>query len=532
MRLSVGEHPPSPEAAVTPVSTSLDLAVRAVAIGIAASTLWPYLAQDARSRPGETFSWLLSAIPDLSSYLMWMDQHRAGAFLVENRMALDAAGLVLPNPVWLALGTLSRVTGMDLVTAFHAGRVALAVAYLWTLWALCKAVLQQARLAVLAFGLAALGSGLGWLRDAGVPVETADWVTELWSCPSILYFPHFAAALALASGGVLCLVRAHRSVARAACAGIAFLLLVFVHPYTAVTLAVALVLSLVVSVRPGARAGVRAGLIALSGLVLGLAGLGAWTVMSPASASWAVRNEMPSPPAWQYLLGLGVPGLVGLAGVVAVARRREWTPATTLCAAWVVAAAVLAHGAPLVPWERRAVEGVHIAVVLLGVAGIGPWLLRRTPRTAAVVVAALVAASLPTNVTLLVHESTAWNPGQVPSDWGALVDTVRRLPEPRTVFTDARRAMHLAAFAGARVFAAHPELTPRFGRKMKEIEDFYDPDRTWEDRARVVRDSGCRYLVLDRADARAMGRHGPPRATRVATGETWVLHDLSRPGGP
>lgn len=509
-------------------SRALDLCVLFASALIAASTLVPYAAQDLRARPGETFSWLLSAIPDLSSYLMWMDQHRAGAFFVENRMALDAAGLVLPNPVWLALGTLSRVTGMDLAAAFHAGRVALAVAYLWTLWVLCKAALHHARPAVLAFGIAALGSGLGWLGDVGVPVKTADWVTELWSYPSILYFPHFAAALALACGGVLCLIRAHegRSVARAACAGLAFLLLVFVHPYTAVTLAAALVLHLVVSVRPGFRAGVRADVIALSGLVLGLAVLGAWTAMSPSSASWAARNEMPSPPPWQYVLGLGVPGMVGLAGLVAVARRREWTPATTLCAAWVVAAAVLAYGAPLVPWERRAVEGAHVAVILLGAVGLGPWLLRRTPRTAAVVVAVLVAASVPTNLTLVARESTAWNPGQVPSDWESLADTVFRLPEPRTVFTDARRAMYLAAFAGARVFAAHPELTPRFGRKMKAIDDFFDPGLTWEARGRLLRDSRCRYLVLDLADARAMGDHGPPADTLVASGTTWVIHRI------
>ncbi len=529
MGVGVGELQESPlDRPGTTSTPSLDLWVLFASALIAASTLVPYAAQDLRSRPGETFTWLLTAIPDLSSYLMWMGQHRAGAFLVENRMAVDAAGLVLPNPVWLALGTLSRVTGMDLAAAFHAGRVALAFAYLWTLWALCKAVLQHARPAVLAFGIAALGSGLGWLRDVGVPVETADWVTELWSYPSILYFPHFAAGLALACGGVLCLVRAHegRSVARAACAGLAFLLLVFVHPYTAVTLAAALVLHLVVCIRAGPCAGVRVDLVALSGLLLGLAAFGAWTAMSPSSASWAARNEMPSPPPWQYLLGLGVPGLVGLAGVVATARRREWTPATTLCAAWVVAAAVLAYGAPLVPWERRSIEGMHVAVVLLGAVGLGPWLRRRTMRTAAVVVAVLVAASLPTNVSLVVRESSTWNPGQVPSDWDSLVDTVSRLPEPRTVFTDARRAMHLAAFAGARVFAGHPELTPRFGRKMKAIEDFYDPDRTWEDRARILRDSGCRWLVLDLADARAMGDHGPPTDTFLASGTTWALYRI------
>jgi len=506
----------------------LDAAIGLVSAGIVLATWVPYWVQDARSRPGESFSGLLTAIPDQCSYLMWMEQHRDGVVFPENRMTTEREGPLLPNPVWWLLGTTARLLGSPPVGTYHAARTVFAFVFLLLLWRLCGAVLREPRSAVLAFGLAAAGSGFGWASSLGIPVQTADWVTELWSFPSLLYFPHFAASLALLCGALLLWVRAHETLdrRRAALSGGLLFVLAFVHPYPLVPLGSALGLRLFIARARGVLLPDRArlDLLVLAGAAAGLATMAAQVAWSPAAAGWAARNAMPSPPILDYLSGLGWTGILGLVGIGGVLRTRSFESPRMLLVLWVAAAFAAAYASPILPHERRSVEGASIALAILGAGAVAPLVARLARWKATVLVAFLILASVPTNALLLRTESTAWNPGQVPNDWPRMFAAVSSLPEPRTVFCDARRGMFLAAFARARVFVGHHELTPEFGRKMAAVEAFFDATQTWDGRRTIVQDAGCEFLVLDPADAAAMGPNGPPPATRIAAGSTWAIY--------
>jgi hypothetical protein len=466
---------------------------------------------------------------------MWMDQHAAGHLAVRNRMAIGIEGTLPPNPVWLVLGRVQAWTGLPGIVVYHAGRAALSLAYLWILAALCLRALPTHRQALAAFLMAAAGSGLGWLASLGLPVRSADWITELWGFPSLFHYPHFAASLALAAGGLLLLWRARSADDRdlsarginwnATGAALCWALLVWVHPYTAGTLYAALFLSLLLD-RLGPRPAVdaRPGTLVLGVGALSIVAMAAYMSGSPAMQAWASQNRLPSPPPAAYLLGLGIVGALAAWGIVARFARRDWPPTWRFLAAWVVAAAALAYASPLIPFERRCVEGVHIALALFAASAIGPFVDRMSRLGAAAAMAALVVAVAPTNVVMLVVESA--NPrasAQIRDDWPELFDTVRALPSERTVCTDGRTGMFLAAFGAATVQAGHDQLTPDLAGRLAAYDAFLDTPAPWADRAAWMARTGCRWLVLT---PKALARRGAgefPDAVVAARGRTWVL---------
>lgn len=527
----------------------------AVSVALVAATFVPYALQAANPPEGRTFLWMFQRLPDEASYLMWMDQHASGRLLVQNRMGLGIDGTLPPNPVWLVLGRVQAWTGLPGIAVYHAGRAVLALAYLWALGALCLRVLPSRRQALAAFLVAATGSGLGWLESAGLPVRSADWITELWGFPSLFHYPHFAASLALAAWGLLLLWRARAPgadgrppaapLADAAGAGLAWGLLVWVHPYTAGTLYAALALTLPLE-RLGAPKAAgsprRAWLDARPAFVV--LGIGAVSIVamalhmaySPAMQSWAAQNRLPSPPPAAYLLGFGVVAVGAAWGAALRFLRRDWPPMWRFLGAWILAAAVLAYAGPLIPFERRCVEGVHLALVLLAVAAIGPRLDRLGRAGAALALAGMVAAVAPTNVVMLATEAARPKASaQVRDDWPDLFATVRALPGERTVCTDGRTAMFLAAFAGATVNAGHDQLTPDLPARLAAFDAFVSTPAPWSDRVAWMAAAGCRWLVLTPKAIAARGPADFPDDAVAARGRTWVLLGPAEPrpaGGP
>ena len=484
------------------------------AVLVTMATFVPYLAQDAASPEDHVFSWLLTAIPDQASYLMWMDQHAQGVFLPQDRMTTEPLSPFLPNPVWMLLGWLSRPIG--LIKAYHVGRAVFGLAYILLLAALFRAHFQAQRTAFLALVMASLGSGLAFIQALGLMVETADWMPELWSFSSLLYFPHFAAALALLALALLLIARG-----RGWLAGVTLAILVFVHPYTALPVGVAIALRAIV----GRAQGIpwTDDLRALVVFAASMASMGLAIFLTPGMRTWAERNLMPSPPFWQYLLGLGLVLPLAFLAFVRYLCRREWDRARILWVAWILVTFILAYSSPLLPCERRVVEGVHIAFVAMATTLLGPVLERLKPAAAAAVIAIAGLLVAPTNALLVHREATAPNSGQIPKDWPDLWTTVRALPGERTVFSDARRSVFLAGLGGGTVYLGHQELTPDFERKLRTVHEFYARQASWPERLATIRTTGCRYLVLTPEDVLALGPDGPPASALVARGQTWAL---------
>lgn len=504
-----------------------------LAAAIALSTWLPFACLDAVAPTGSISSGLDTNLPDQASYLMWIEQHRAGAFLARNRMTTEPVAPIAPNPTWLLLGGLSRVTGLEPITAYHVGRVVLAFLYLLALWRLALEVLTTPRAALLAFGCVAVGGGFGWLCDLGLPLRSSDWMTEMWSYPSLLHYPHFALALLLVAEGLRRLLRARRT-GRARdgwLAGALLAALVFVHPYTAATLAVALAVEAALAAAstrwrdPNDPAVLPATLRALGPLAAALAAFALHALTNPSLRQWSTQNVMTSPPALEYVLGLGLAGLVAAATLAATLVRREVSPTTRLLAVWVAAGFGLAYADGLVPFARRCVEGLHVAVVLLAALGLRTRLENLRARRGAVAVLVAWLAVAPTTLAHATAECHPGNPGLVPSDWPALFLNVRASVGDDGVYSDPRTSLYLAAFAGARTWLAHAQLTPGYDDKLDAQQAFFTADLAWEARAALVHDAGCAWLVTDISAVEAWGEGSVESGLVLRAAQTtWALY--------
>jgi len=202
------------------------------------STSLPYYLLNENAPGSMVFSGMSTNIPDEASYLMWSRQHADGEFLTTNHMTTDPHDRILPNPAWLAVGLIARVTGSDVLVSYHVARTLFSFLYLFVLWLLLLRILPTRNAARFAWTVIALGGGLGWLTLTGLDIPSADWITELWSWPSMLHYPHFALSLLLLVTFLLLWVDNLEKPGRLRpiLAGATLSLLALVHPYTAGTL--------------------------------------------------------------------------------------------------------------------------------------------------------------------------------------------------------------------------------------------------------------------------------------------------------
>jgi hypothetical protein len=224
---------------------------------------------------------------------------------------------------------------------------------------------------------------------------------------------------------------------------------------------------------------------------------------------------------------------MALLGVWRLSRDRAWTPSLRLLAAWIAVAALLAYGSPMIPFERRCIEGVHIALAVFAALAIAPELARRSRWSAAVLAAFVVVASAPGSIATALRECTADNPGYVDADWPDLARAVRASAGDDGVLAAPRAGLYLAAFAGARVFIGHHEMTPQFGKRLRAVESFFSDPAPADARTAFLAEARCRWVVTNPDTARALPGAGiPPVLVPRAAGSSWMLYgpQMQSPG--
>lgn len=511
-----------------------------VSAAVAAATAIPYHLLAVRA-PGElVFSGMSTNIPDEASYLMWSRQHAQGAFLVSNHMTTDPHAKILPNPAWLSVGLVARITGEPVVVAYHIVRTVFSFLYLLVLWILLLRIMPTRNTARIAWTVIALGGGLGWLSLLGIHLPTADWMPELWSWPSMLHYPHFALSLLLlVTFFILWLdAREKAGVWRPILAGLTISLLAMVHPYTAGTLVAALAVHFGWVVwrtardNPGCKSPLAEALKGTPGLIPvilcalpGFLAISLQATFNPMLAEWAEQNIMPSPPPWEYLLGLGLPGAGALAlTVFGLARRRRLSEIQVLFVAWMLVSALLAYADPIVPFARRCVEGIHIAVVVLAVA----YLTKFKDFSKYITVGLLLATTLPSPLYHIDREVRVDNPGYVAGDHYRMINAVRTYVRKDAVLADPRTSLFIAADTDARVYVGHAEVSPDFLNKARKLHLFMNSPTSWQERRQMLAQTGCRWLLgspymIDQLAAPAAGGARDNGLKEYARGDSWVL---------
>jgi hypothetical protein len=174
-------------------------------------TAVPHLRAHLSPPPGLAFTGFFFWRPDMYNYLTFVQQAEEGAFLFENKLAIDESRRVLVNLEWWTVGRLSAVLGRHPNLAYQIFGLGCALVLLagTDRWLRLAGLPETHRLPALV--LVSLGGGLGGIRYTvlGPPAwRSLDLVTGLFPFVEMLANPHFVAGTALLVSALLVL---HRS---------------------------------------------------------------------------------------------------------------------------------------------------------------------------------------------------------------------------------------------------------------------------------------------------------------------------------
>ena len=507
------------------------------------------------------FSGLVTAVDDGNVYLHWIRQVADGSTTLGNQYTTDADRGLSFNCFLFALGKLSAVTGLTAAQVFHVGRFLAGCLCLVSFFVLACAFSANPAFRWVSLVLVSLSSGFGWLfatlfgpASAVQPIDYGpSWVyqPEAITFMSLLVNPLFCFSLALiclALFSALRLLDTGRS-GWAVGAGACLLVLANVHTYDVIGVHFTVLTWLIVAIATRRTSAWRALLHYAIMFAMTLPAVGwQWHVVQADELYRAKASTVTaSGPFLNYVTGFGIPWLLAVAAAVWIARTSspERRRLAQLIPWAVIASAVIYLP---VPWQRKAVEGLHLPICLLAavalVQGLGGYAERkssgdqRSGRVVFLATVAVVLLSLPSN--MLFYSDCLYNVRTNNADLRAVLmppmflepgeyAACRKLAElgkeQDVVISSSTLGSHIAALTPCRVVAGHwaetihvlPSVTggtrvlPFHEYALPAVFGFYAYGSSPADRARILSRFGVNYAVLGPTEAQiyASGLPGP-----------------------
>lgn len=480
-------------------------------------TSWHYVACVRQTPKGWRFSGLTYNLRDQNTYLTWMAQARAGKFFFDNLYTGEKEQPGYCNILWWALGTFSRITGLSLISVYHGSRVVFIFVFLLLLDRFIGYFLADERERWCAFLLISLGTGFGWLLVLFSPLmksvlSCADlWIPEAFAFLSMLWFPHFVFSLILqVSIYWLFLAACERDRASWAIgAGALALLLGFTHTYHLPTVYVVVTMFALLNTEMRWQSLKYAVLIV--GLSLpALIYFTAITRICPSMAAWKQQNICRSPAIWWYVAGFGAIALLPLLFPRQLTKLADKSPRNLFLLTWLLCNVALLYTYPLLPFERRLVQGLQIPLTLLSVQ-ILFRVIRQVPRFAtlqtrrALLIGALVAFSMPTSLFHLTVTSFRVLPPRSPEylspDELATIAYLRRnASADAVILAPEQQGMWLPLMTKRRVFVGHPGLTADYRCKSRLVQRFFAGKMSAQELRQLLQAHSVNFIYWQRRE--------------------------------
>jgi len=498
----------------------------------------PYALAASWAGPDRYFAGFIAGVDDCNAYLAWTHQASEGNLFLSNQYTIAPQNPRFFSLFFLALGWVCRLGGLRPVEAFHLARLVGIPVTLYAFYCLCAFMTPRRLVRAAALIIVSVSSGLGWLftlrvygggRPLAFPVDcAAGWqaMPEAITYLSFLLNPLFTWSLALLCAGLLWAWSAlgEGSWSKAILAGILLLVLGNVHTYDLFPAWAAVFFGALLAGRYGGLG---------IGRALGLCGVN--VVLSAPAAAWAWYNSQadpawlakistptPSPRPVDYALGFGLVLLAALPGAWAAwARRREdWRASAAVF--WAAAAFAFAY-AP-VSFQRKMIEGEHLALSFLAAFGLVvavPLLAERLRRPAVApnelyarrrrlairLLAVFVVLTVPSNVVFVTDAltHTAANnatllrvlmpPAYLTADEVAGLQWLSANSSfADVVMSSSLIGNHIPAWCPARVVAGHWAETLNFRAMLQTVATFYAPGIDPAIRDEILRNTGATYV--------------------------------------
>ncbi|HYO89639.1 MAG TPA: hypothetical protein VER79_13395 [Candidatus Limnocylindrales bacterium] len=301
---------------------------------LVAASLAPLFLSAAATGPDWAFMGVTHNYQDAATYLSKMRIGYDGGWLLQFMHTPETHDGALMVVLYVALGHVARITGLDLVVVYQLARVIASLAMYISLYVLGSVLWTQAGTRRLFLIIAALGAGFGWLAapltgrvnfpDLAIP-EMFPFYSSLVNA----HFPLAIAALALLAAQFVLVIRptdSNTPLWPVLGTMLLALALTFLYPQGLVPFAGAVVIYLAhLRLRTGSfPRGALLHTVAMIAPAVPMAlYIGLVVRLNPAFAEWNRQNVTLSPPLWLMLVGLGLPLLLGVPALARAARRLD-----------------------------------------------------------------------------------------------------------------------------------------------------------------------------------------------------------------
>ncbi len=448
-----------------------------------------YAAQDEQFAFGGTYF-------DTGDYAVHVAMLRAGmqgAWGYNLRFTSEPHTTAFIRVFYILLGELNHLLQAPPEVIFQVARWILGYIALFSIYLLARRCFESVdpRWKWLAFSIAVLGAGVGWLqRMAGwvtSPITPIDyWLIDAYVLLSLSLFPHFALTLACMCVAFLSYLSYLRggNYGRVVIVVLCGLVVQLVNPVAFIVVDVALVAATVVNRKssgPAPTVGwIPLAIIAIAQLPLFLYNFYVLTGL-PVWSQFTAQNQTPSPPPVYYLLGFAPFWPPAILGTILAFRRQSIMLLSS--AAWVIAAFALAY-LP-VGIQRKFLLGVTIPFGLLATSGLAEslqflsrrkaWISKRSP------------FARPSDRLCILHDylhvlpcprllyASAAAGVLLPTQPDAAFDWIATNTRPDDlILSAARTGQLLAQKTGRRVFVGHEMETLHFPAKVQEGQSYYE----------------------------------------------------------
>lgn len=322
---------------------------------------------------------------DGATYLSKIVQGQNGSWLIFFQHTPERYAGAFIQVIYPFLGHLSRIMSVPPIVMFHVFRVFAALFMYVALYQFAAAVWMKLRARRVFFVVAALGSGLGWLllpltQNTGYPDISIPEMFPLYSTYVNVHFPLTIACLALLAGYFVVGFRPGAEADPAVEQGVLIVALLsaslaLLYPHALVPFGAAAGLLALFEWRDKRRLSTRT-LRWMLALVLPALPIAAYYALvvsyNPGLAEWNAQNINPAPSVPVLLIGLGLPLVIALPGILRGVLRFE-RDGDRIMILWLIAIVIVMYlptGAgrrfavglmvPLAYFAARAVEDVWI----------------------------------------------------------------------------------------------------------------------------------------------------------------------------
>jgi hypothetical protein len=492
---------------------------------IAFLTTLPYILAVMRTPAGFVFTGVLTAYDDTFAYFAWVQQGKNLQLLMCDPFTSELQPCEFFLPLWSLLGFIARVTGLSIPVTFHIARLFSSFLLLVIAKSVFGLVMKSRARLRYTLWLYATSGGFGWilfglksranLFDAAGSGSVDLDLPEAIAFRSMFAQVHFCVGIALVSGAIALFFSAlvEKNASRALIAGVLTSIVAVIHPYMVIVVcgvsAIALLLLPLIRKETNRKniyyTSFQAAVVFALGVGPGIAYLIYLNRSNEVLREWLRVTDTFSPPVWEFVLGFGLIGVLGVGGLAFI-----WTRPSQygrLLSIWIIVQALLLYFP--VSFQRRFVEGLQLPLSVAASAAlfalanrIGTQINRKSFRRL-ILISAILFASI-TNIGFLVGQIAGRGGGTGANDprrylsneLMAGFDWLRENSAPGAVLFASYMTGNVApSTTGMRVFLGHYAQTLRSDEKGPLVTQFYSNTASDDEIRKVFAEHRVRYVI-------------------------------------